>query len=880
MSMARKVQQQYYTRGREGVFRTNEGLDTVAKSSNLDNNFIKKTLHPFCTYFPPAELSQRGEKDVQKYPESITVFHSDNGDMVIGRAMYLAADFTGQRETMFVHNYIVPRELKEAYIVDPIAIFHNNQFASHYDHALGKELPELDRLPYDTNASYSGQQELLTKLKINEKIFKQLMRATILSIASNKKVFISLDVDISESSYYAKRLVEVIYYSLPYELRRHFGFSTYQNVPQAKKYINVMFVEKDSFRQADRSIDKEFIFDFVNERYLNVDVVEEDNHYLNLIWACLTYPDVNKSYFQFAEEAIQDLDSNKTLAYATYSQLGAIFRVEKGTFDPYAKNKEGMLNSILSFVNEQNFAKKTKLLTLFNKLVQQEKNELLSGSVLSVAYIKELLVYCQYVEKDYIHSYISVIALSLYNNRKTGKDGSYTKQVLLQLQDRPHLFQELMEHLCGSHEYENIAEELIIERAASIVTVKALNEEINYWRKLSPNIITRFFFIEQINLTVINLLKKDKAYISRGNEILHLLHKIVEQDNRYEQFSEQIIQTVLNQVFNSIKLGALKLQDIDELKSIMQQEKKQVNTILTNNRELQQLQSELELAFSILHSSHRNSDDFYEDLDELSPRSFESVQLLFKNIIKDNPSKRLFSLVKYAFYIQGNGNYRNRNDYEYRYDELLIFVDHLTNGKEQVIDFLMFDSELIGSSKKYQKYVRSYFSKKNNKVLKDSTVKKKMLTVRSKKFKEFIKELSLEQSNGFVRFLHKYRKMIALGAAIVFVMAIIGLVLLFMFKDNGPVVNDPLPTLEPSPTPTIEQTPLPTSTTDPIDGSNGLTPETSGLPGNSPLPEVSGSTDSTGVDNTEDNSEEPISEPTPVTSTESVDDAINEANNP
>lgn len=51
-----------YTRERRGVYRATEGFDTVAKSESLDNNFVKKIIHPFCLYDAPAELAARGEK--------------------------------------------------------------------------------------------------------------------------------------------------------------------------------------------------------------------------------------------------------------------------------------------------------------------------------------------------------------------------------------------------------------------------------------------------------------------------------------------------------------------------------------------------------------------------------------------------------------------------------------------------------------------------------------------------------------------------------------------------------------------------------------------------------------------------------------------------
>lgn len=91
------ITQQMYTRQRRGVYRSTEGFDTVAKSESLDNNFVKKILHPFCLYDAPAELSARGEKNEEVYPAALHLFHTETNDTVIGQSRYLAADFTGQR---------------------------------------------------------------------------------------------------------------------------------------------------------------------------------------------------------------------------------------------------------------------------------------------------------------------------------------------------------------------------------------------------------------------------------------------------------------------------------------------------------------------------------------------------------------------------------------------------------------------------------------------------------------------------------------------------------------------------------------------------------------------------------------------------------------
>ena len=57
------IEQQYYTRERGGLFTQTDGNDTVAKSPMLKLEYIKKSLHPICSYDIPSELHKIGEAD-------------------------------------------------------------------------------------------------------------------------------------------------------------------------------------------------------------------------------------------------------------------------------------------------------------------------------------------------------------------------------------------------------------------------------------------------------------------------------------------------------------------------------------------------------------------------------------------------------------------------------------------------------------------------------------------------------------------------------------------------------------------------------------------------------------------------------------------------
>ncbi|MDG0875106.1 hypothetical protein L5D93_22870 [Paenibacillus thiaminolyticus] len=267
-----RIQQQIYTRERRGIFRPNEGFDTIAASGGLDTGFIKKVLHPFCVYDAPAELASRGEKDEARYPQALHLFHADMGQLVLGRSIYQTADFTGLRSAFFTHNFIVPAERAADAVKDYPSLL-NADFASSYDIEQGTELPELERIPARAEASRpASPTALLASLGIDEKMFKQLLFAVMSSVVTRRKVFVALDVAVEELSETALQLVGVLYGSLPYAYRRALGFLTFSKEPQSRKGIHLTFVEQGSLRPNDRNIDKDYTFDLASKRVTNVDI--------------------------------------------------------------------------------------------------------------------------------------------------------------------------------------------------------------------------------------------------------------------------------------------------------------------------------------------------------------------------------------------------------------------------------------------------------------------------------------------------------------------------------------------------------------------------------------------------------------------------------
>ena len=276
------IEQQYYTRERGGLFSPTDGYDTVAKSPQLKLDYIKKNLHPLCSYDIPIELQRTGEQEESKYPPSMVVMPGPSGEFIIGQAVYKAKDFTGLRSTFFMHNFVLSENEKYRYIKDPEKIFGITDFKSHFNIAEGRQLPTLAALSYNGNNPYFIERErLFSKLKMSQEVFHKLVYATFVAAHSKKKIFIVLNVGIEELGEMAKALLYHLYTVLPWKVTETLGVCTYSNKVEAKKNIHITFLDKETLHY-DTKLGKDFIFDFVNQKFLNIEGEIEGEPYIKI----------------------------------------------------------------------------------------------------------------------------------------------------------------------------------------------------------------------------------------------------------------------------------------------------------------------------------------------------------------------------------------------------------------------------------------------------------------------------------------------------------------------------------------------------------------------------------------------------------------------
>ncbi|OWR31172.1 hypothetical protein CDO73_08530 [Saccharibacillus sp. O23] len=430
-----KIGQQLYTRARSGIFRDTEGYDTIARSNGLDDQFVKKTLHPLCAYDAPAELTASGVKEEAAYPDAVHLVQLETGDVVLGRSLYKSADFTGLRSTFFTHNYVVPAEkaelLASEYMNFLYAAYENGaetvvdtaetdlasdglprmdafgaERVSDSDApdvspraernagaARGRTLPELESLPIraDLPQPKTGL-EKLAELGIDGASFKRLLLAVMESVSGRRKVYVTLNAPIAETSERALRLLEVLYAALPPEFRRRLGFLTYSREPHSRKGVNLTFVEQGSMRPGDRNIEKDFLFDFSRGRIVNAAEGGSLQELADFLHDGLRDPQRLERFFAFADEALGSTPD--ALNVERYLELSRLLRIEEGDESPYENDRRGVLGLLFRWIERAgNTRLKARMFDLLGGRFDREMQDLTGGSVPEPELLRDIVAY-------------------------------------------------------------------------------------------------------------------------------------------------------------------------------------------------------------------------------------------------------------------------------------------------------------------------------------------------------------------------------------------------------------------------------------------------------------------------------------------------------
>lgn len=776
------ILQQYYTRGRQGVFRSNEGYDTVAKSPGLDNTFIKKALHPFCVYDAPRELQERAESDPALYPEAFISFRAESGELVIGRSVFVGADFTGQRNTFFSHNYVIPAERREEFIRDPAKLFGIQAFANHHETAAGKELPPVLELPYQSGMPKDPKQ-WLSGIGVDERTFKQLLYALMVSLGSKRKVYVSLDGDAREASAAARRLLEVLSGCLPYEMRRHLGFVTYSSEPQSKKHIHVMFVEKGSIRSGSGISEKDFLFDLAYGRIAQVDWQEGAHSYLDFAWEYLGQHRVLDSFHAFCEEVLAGADPDMRLRLVTYYELCALYEIEKGQMAKHEQNRAGVWQVLHRYLSESGLVNKERLLQLRSVLFREEAAALAAKKLPESEAIKQMLAAYSAIPKEPISTELVLFLMDVLLKGKGARRTAYVAEVYRYLSGSPELFGYVMRTVFGHKQVvKPLFEDYAVERLASFSQIGPTLQEIEFWANTAPQALRNASFMTAAKDKLLGLFSAEGQKLQAA---LHI-HDFFERLEGAGGYADPLLDELDKALLKQIRLDSLAWGDFAQV-VVLLEEKPQTFFGELDLESRQKLEHIQKLAILAGNREVPLPEDFFRGWDE---REMAIQQKLIGSLMDTSLEPDSFPLVALVFY-----RAERQGQDSFAYADMLKYVcEH--GGEEVLFSFvqwsmkqrMFFTGKYVAPG--YRQALKGLLLEGKGRRLRDKEWRKRWFSVRHADFRKLLEEVRSETASPIVK-LFQRKSTAWLSLAILIVAGAAGGYLLFQPDSSADLT--PLP---------------------------------------------------------------------------------------
>ncbi|MFM9280976.1 GAP1-N2 domain-containing protein [Paenibacillus jiagnxiensis] len=559
MSSLKPIQQQMYTRERQGIFRAAEGFDTIAKSQGLENNWIKKVLHPLCVYDAPAELASRGEKDEKAYPDAVHLVRTENGDIVLGRSLYKAADFTGLRSAFFTHNFVIPAGHGEG--TADYKQWLNTTFADSYDIEQGMELPELDTLPAEKIYPAVAPASVLTELNIDEQTFKRLLYAVMTSLSGRKKVYVSLNVPAGDTSTAAKKLLFVLYGYMPYDFRKKLGFLTYAAEPASRKGMHLTFVPQGSLRPGDRNMEKEFVFDLPQGRILNAEAEEGERPFVEFMWEHVKNGESPEAFFKFADQMLRGMEFGRELSLQGYDELSVFYRMERGENEWYQRNKASVLQGLNEYLTSpEAMRRRMRLNDLFLASFDREFDAVRQGALPDPDVIKCFKDYYN-ADSSYLGNKLIEYLIRSLNNLHAAKRTDLAARICQIIDSSPALCAVFLHKVLSTGALTNaLFLPYAQEKLARAADVQDMLDLFRDWGRVQPELLNRPEFQKLAEAAVMDRLRsmpqRHEATVHFQQSVLNMMHE------RLGTPAEEAMLDKLYEAGECFLLTEVKLQEI------------------------------------------------------------------------------------------------------------------------------------------------------------------------------------------------------------------------------------------------------------------------------------------------------------------------------
>ena len=745
------IEQQYYTRERGGLFSKTDGYDTIAKSPKLKLEFIKKYLHPLCSYDSPSELQKIGEEDETKYPPNLMIMPVASGELIIGQAVYKSKDFTGLRSTFFMHNYVLSANEKHRYVKEPEKLFGITQFATAYDIGLGSELPTLAAIPYEGNSVlFKDKARLLSELKMDEVLFEKLLAAIFTAVNSKKKIFIVLDVPISELGNYAKALLYHIYLSLPWSVTEELGVCTYSRSSEAKKNIHITFLEKDALRY-DGKVAKEFVLDFVNQKFLNLDDTTHLDPYFKVAAMFKSVKPLWEKFNSYGEQLLNAMKDKGEKTLSFYNRTATLFAIYAylSNHKPYVleegRERLGFLPDALNYLNlpiGDEF--KRELIEIISYAISSLEASLRGGNLLSQEEIAAMLSFNLKVNQGSKANFEDMLRILLeaieVARRENNRD--YINQIFAKARKETALYQSLFEKLYGREELkEQVAYTYIKEAFEGVNNLDAFVSKVKQFEPIENILFTDVYYSNLVKTRFMDCLQ------IASNKV-KLLEKVQQWCEKHQgRLYEELVILAEEHFLKHIRLEAI----------------------------------ESETALCNITFKHIYDDEIYEaikdyqklktSLEAMSPKHIKvnrAVQGQIQYFYKQTVKKEDFYMLVYAF-LEPTGDAYSEEMWRLNLTKVLEYLYPISPSI--MLDFIIWSKgqEVYMNKGSFDATVIRFFTKLKEKEGKwpKEIVKQKLES--QVKTKALYAKLSKTMQPAFIKFFSRYGKTIAISCMVLVV---------------------------------------------------------------------------------------------------------------
>ncbi|WP_379132159.1 hypothetical protein [Paenibacillus sp. sgz500958] len=803
-SQAPLITQQMYTRERRGIYRATEGFDTVAKSEGLDNNFIKKILHPFCLYDAPAELSSRGEKDESQYPAALHLFHTETGETVIGSSSYQATDFTGQRSAFFAHNFIVPASRGDE-ILHRYSDWLHADFARELKDEPGAVLPELSEIPVDRSTRGREPAAVLNSLGIDEVLFKNLLQAVMTAVAGKKKIYITLDVPISELSIRAAELTEVLFRTLPYEFRRRLGVITYANEPKSRKYIHITFVEKGSLRPGDRSIEKDFIIDLASGRTANVDFGAQRQPYADFAWNALhTNVSSLEDFASFSGEMLKGRDGERSTSLAVYNELAVFYEIEQGNEALYEDNKISVLSGLLSYLKAEGaLDSKVRLNDLFLERFDREFDLIRQKGILVPAIMDSFKAYFSLKGHTYKGKIVDYFINGMLNSQAAGQD-DVVKAAYSIIESDDELGRAFFTRLLSQPVFRGALFEPYVEarlgaagRAADIMSF------VVNWGRFLPEALQLPFVKDAVRDYLLEKLKLEKEAVTAVAAVHDTVQRVEKERRKGSGVSPEtliLLQTMASAADRYL-LQNLSLEDITQEQLL---ELPFVHFPSGVTEWSPPLDYVSKRKANVLRAAYRWFGEEKPDVElfaELTPQELDDVQLLGRRWLKASNQVEPFDRLPLAFYYSNS-----REGGPLDYAALFELIRSKPGFQEETMYRFLAWSDgnplfMISSKKlqpEYRRAIMKYFLTHDREAFKNRDFRKNVVAAAGPALQNVYSEIRSKLSSPLARWIQRSRFQLMISGMLLVSILLITLILINVLGSGGK--DTALPQTSPGPT--------------------------------------------------------------------------------